>query len=143
MSTLEKHVDVGVPIDKAWDSLHHVENYSRFVDGVGDARADAKGRAHLSIEAGDHTRELDADYHDHAENRVLEWHTRGTPELTGSFSLLPIDKNHTRVQARLEYDPDAVRDTFGGPRGFAQANAVERVVGNDLEHFKKYVEQGR
>lgn len=143
MSTLEKHVDVGVPIDKAWDSLHHVENYSRFVDGVRNARADAKGRAHLSIEASDHTRELDADYHDHAENRVLEWHTRGTPELTGSFSLLPIDKNHTRVQARLEYDPDAVRDTFGGPRGFAQANAVERVVGNDLEHFKKYVEQGR
>jgi len=143
MSTLEEHVDVGVPIDQAWDSLHRVENYSRFVEGVREAHAEPEGRAHLDVEAGGRDRGFDAEVSDRRGDRVMESHTMGTPELTGSFSLQPIDRNHTRVQARLEYDPDALRAAFGGPRGFAQASTIERIVRTDLQHFKKYVERGR
>ncbi|WP_367322471.1 SRPBCC family protein [Streptomyces sp. HUAS ZL42] len=143
MSTLEEHVDVGVPIDQAWDSLHRVENYPRFVAGVRGARTEAQGRAHLDVEAGGRTRALDAEVSDRRGERVMEWHTTGAPDLSGSFSLQQIDRNQTRVQARVEYDPDTVRETFGGPKGFAQANAIERLVRSDLEQFKEYVEQGR
>jgi uncharacterized membrane protein len=143
MSTLEEHVDVGVPIDTAWESLHRVENYPRFVEGVRDARTEAGGRAHLDVEAGGRAREFEAEVLDHGDERVMEWAITGAPDLTGSFSLQSIEQNKTRVQARLEYDPDTVRETFGGPKGFAQANAIERLVRSDLEHFKDYVEQGR
>ncbi|WP_151478332.1 SRPBCC family protein [Streptomyces albicerus] len=143
MSTLEEHVDVGVPIDKAWDSLHRVENYPRFVAGVRDARTEAQGRAHLDVETGGQVREVDADFSDRGGERVMDWQTTGAPDLMGSFSLQPIDQNHTRVQARLEYDPDTLRETFGGPKGFAQATAIERLVRSDLDQFKEYVEQGR
>ncbi len=143
MSTLEEHVDVGVAIDRAWDSLHRVEDYTRFVAGVRDARTETGGRAHLDVEAGGRTRELKAEVSDHTDERVMEWRTTGAPELKGSFSLQPIDQGHTRVQARVEYDPETVRTAFGGPRGFAQANAIERLVRSDLEQFKEYAEQGR
>ncbi|QOV37722.1 SRPBCC family protein [Streptomyces ferrugineus] len=143
MSTLEEHVDVGVPIDRAWDGLHRVENYPRFLAGVSEARAEGSGRARLDVEAGGRAREVEAEVSDRAGERVLEWRTTGDPELAGSFSLLAIDDGHTRVQARLEYDPGTVRDTFGGPKGFAQATAIERLVRGDLEQFKEYVEQGR
>ncbi|MFF4209619.1 SRPBCC family protein [Streptomyces sp. NPDC001796] len=142
MSTLEEHVDVGVPIDTAWESLHRVENYPRFVDGLRDARTEAGGRAHLDVEAGGRAREIEAEVSDRGGERVMEWRTTGEPELKCSFSLQSIDRDHTRVQARLAYDPGAVRETFGGPRGFAQASAIERLVRSDLEHFKEYVEQG-
>ncbi|MEU2284514.1 SRPBCC family protein [Streptomyces sp. NPDC013178] len=143
MSTLEEHVDVGVPIDEAWDGLHRVGDYPRFVAGVREARTEAGGRARLDVEAGGQVRELEAEVSDRTGERVMEWHTTGAPELLGSFSLQSIDRNSTRVQARLEYDPDTVRETFGGPKGFAQANAIERLVRSDLEHFKECVEQGR
>ncbi|MCZ0986073.1 SRPBCC family protein [Streptomyces diastatochromogenes] len=143
MSTLEEHVDVGVTIDRAWDSLHRVEDYSRFVAGVRNARTEEGGRTHLNVEASGGTRELDAQVSDRTGERVMEWRTTGAPELRGSFSLQPIDQGHTRVQARLEYDPDTVRETFGGPKGFAQATAIERLVRSDLEQFKEYAEQGR
>ncbi|MER5755292.1 MULTISPECIES: SRPBCC family protein [unclassified Streptomyces] len=143
MSTLEEQVEVGVPIDKAWDSLHRLESYPEFVEGVRGARTEAGGRAHLDVEAGGRAREFDAEVSDRGRERVMEWHTTAAPELAGSFSLQPIDKNRTRVQARLEYDPDTIRETFGGPKGFAQANAIERHVRSDLEHFKEYVERGR
>ncbi|WP_210581532.1 SRPBCC family protein [Streptomyces sp. GESEQ-4] len=141
MSTLEEHIDVGVPVDRAWDRLHRVEDYPRFVAGVRGARPEAQGRAHLDVEAGGRARELAAEVSDHGDERVMEWHTTGAAELTGSFSLQPIDQNHTRVQARLEYDPGTIREIFGGPKGFAQANAIERLVRGDLESFKEYVER--
>ncbi|MFJ6773726.1 hypothetical protein ACIQOV_22705 [Kitasatospora sp. NPDC091257] len=34
----------------------------------------------------------------------------------------------------------AVRREFGGPRGFAQAGAIERAVREDLDHFRELVE---
>ncbi|MGJ5752887.1 polyketide cyclase/dehydrase/lipid transport protein [Streptomyces puniciscabiei] len=141
MSTLELHVDVDVPVDRAWETLHRVENYPRFVQGVRGARTEAGGRAHLDLEAGGRAREVEAEVTDRGEH-VMEWLTTSAPELTGSFSVQPIDQNHTRIQARLEYDPGTVRDAFGGPKGFAQTNAIERLVRSDLEHFKEYVERG-
>ncbi|MFJ5155902.1 SRPBCC family protein [Streptomyces sp. NPDC088353] len=143
MSTLEEHIDIGVPIDSAWDSLHRVENYPRFMDGVRDARAEAGGRAQLDIEAGGQARQMEAEVSDRAGDRVMVWHTTGAPELKCSLSLHPIDQGNTRIQARLEYDPDTVREAFGGPRGFAQANAIERLVRSDLEHFREYAEHSR
>jgi uncharacterized membrane protein len=143
MSTLEEHVDVAVPVDRAWESLHRVEEYPRFVGGVRGARTEAGGRARLDVVAGGRSRGLEAEVSDRTAERVMEWHTTGAPELTGSFSLQPIDRNHTRVQARLEYDPGTIRETFGGPKGFAQANAIERIVRGDLEHLKEYLEQGQ
>ncbi|OIJ99790.1 SRPBCC family protein [Streptomyces colonosanans] len=143
MSTLEEHVDIEVPIDTAWDRLHSVENYPRFMEGVRDARAETGGRTHLDVETGGRTREFEAQISDRGKERVMEWRTTGTPKLAGSLSLQPIDPNNTRVQARLEYDPGTVRETFGGPKGFAQANAIERLVRSDLEQFKEYVERER
>ncbi|GAA3804549.1 SRPBCC family protein [Streptomyces chiangmaiensis] len=143
MSTLEEHVDVGVPIDTAWNSLHRVENYPSFVGGVRDVRTEEGGRAHLDIEAGGRAKGFDAEVSDRGRERVMEWHTTGGPDLAGSFSLHPIDRDHTRVQIRLEYDPATVREAFGGPKGFAQANAIERLVRSDLEQFKEYVERER
>ncbi|MDR3081487.1 MAG: SRPBCC family protein [Streptomyces sp.] len=143
MGTLEEHVDLKVPIDTAWDSLHSVENYPRFMEGVRGARAEADGRAHLDIETGGRTREFEAKVLDRGKERVMEWRTTGASKLAGSLSLQPIDKNNTRMQARVEYDPGTVRETFGGPKGFAQANAIERLVRSDLEQFKEYVEQKR
>ncbi|MGW0086489.1 SRPBCC family protein [Streptomyces sp. NPDC003393] len=143
MSTLEEHVDVGVPIDDAWEGLHRVENYPRFVAGVREARTEGGGRAHLDIETGGRSRGIEAELSDLATERVMEWRTTGAPDLMGSFTLQPLDDGHTRIQARVEYDPDTVRETLGGPKGFAQATAIERTVRSDLQHFKECVEQER
>ncbi|WP_369264985.1 MULTISPECIES: SRPBCC family protein [unclassified Streptomyces] len=143
MSTLEEHIDVGVPIDTVWESLHRVEDYPRFVEGVREGRTEKDGRAHLDVETGGRVRELEAEVSDRKGEGVMEWRTTGAPELVGSFSLQPINENRTRVQARLEYDPSTVRETLGGPKGFAQATAIERLVRSDLEHFRECVEQGR
>ncbi|MBN0043525.1 SRPBCC family protein [Streptomyces actuosus] len=142
MSTLEEHVDIGVPADLAWDFLHRVENYPRFLTGVHEAHAEGGGRARLGVTAGGRTREVDTEITDHDQGRTMEWQTTSGPGLAGSFTLQPVDAQHTRLSTRLEYDPAAVREAFGGPGGFAQAIAVERLAHSGLEQCRRLLEQG-
>jgi uncharacterized membrane protein len=143
MSTLEEQIDIGVPMDVAWDCLHRVETYPRFLEGVREARSGGGHRAYLDVDAGGRTQEFEAEITDHGKESMMEWQTTSGPDLAGTFALLPIDREHTRVQARIEYDPGTVRQAFGGPKGFAQATAIERLVRNDLEHFKELAERER
>ncbi|MEU9116804.1 SRPBCC family protein [Streptomyces sp. NPDC048483] len=139
MSTLEEHIDIGAPLDKAWDCLHQVESYPKFVDGVREAHLEGK-RTHLGLDAGGTSRELELEITDRSAEKVLTWQTKTGPDLAGTVALLPIDREHTRVQARFEYDPGTIKDDFGGPKGFAQAAAIERGLRSDLQQFKEMVE---
>ncbi|MFI9630257.1 SRPBCC family protein [Streptomyces sp. NPDC052042] len=141
MSTLEEQIDVDIPIAAAWEALHRAETYPRFVKGVREARSKDGHRTHLDVDVGGRVQEYDAEITDRDKEHTMEWQTTSGPVLAGTFSLLPIDREHTRVQARIEYDPGTVKEAFGGPKGFAQATAIERLVRDDLEHFKELVEQ--
>ncbi|MFE3142908.1 SRPBCC family protein [Streptomyces scopuliridis] len=141
MSTLEEQIDISVPTQVVWDRLHRVEEYTRFVEGVRQVRAEGGQRAHVDVEAGGRAQEFDAEITDRDRGRVMAWRTRNGPRLAGTFSVLPIDAEHSRIQVRLEYDPSTVTETFGGPKGFAQATAIERLVRQDLEQFKDLVER--
>lgn len=141
MSTLEEHIDIDVPIDRAWETLHRAESYPRFVDGVREARSEGEHRTHLDVDAGGRSRGLDVETAD--RGKEMTWKTTSGPDLAGTVSLLPIDREHTRVQARFEYEPETISEAFGGPKGFAQAPAIERGVRSDLQQFKELVERER
>lgn len=142
MSTLEEHIDISVPLGTAWDRLHQAEIYPQFLDGVREAHTEGE-RTHLDVTTGGRAREFEVEITDRVKENVITWKTTSGPELAGTLSLLPIDGQHTRLQARFEYEPGTVTEAFGGPKGFAQAAAIERGVRSDLQQFKELVEQGR
>ncbi|MCF3147976.1 SRPBCC family protein [Streptomyces platensis] len=143
MSTLEEHIDVDVSLDTAWDCLHRSEAYPQFLDGVREARQEGEHRTRLDIDAGGRPQECVVEITDRTPENVMSWQTTSGPDLAGTFSLLPLDEQHTRVQARFEYDPGTIKETFGGPQGFAQASAIERGLRSDLEQLKQWVEGER
>ncbi len=149
MSTVEKQIDVDVPAEVAWEYLHSVESYPRFVDGVREARPEGKRKAHLDLEPSARLREMDTEITDRAKGgakgNVMLWHTAQGEgaDLKGAFTVRAIDERHTQVQVRVEYDPEKTRDAFGGPRGFAQSDAIQELVQHDLEQFKNLVESKR
>ncbi|MFI2352974.1 hypothetical protein ACH492_39600, partial [Streptomyces sp. NPDC019443] len=59
--------------------------------------------------AGGRAQELEAEITDRSKANTMEWQTTKGPDLAGTFTLLPIDRTHTRIQARIEYDPDTVK----------------------------------
>ncbi|MER5352484.1 SRPBCC family protein [Kitasatospora sp. NPDC002551] len=140
MSTLEEQIDVEAPVLAAWEQLHRVHEYPRFVDGVRSAQPHGRNLAHLEVEIAGTEWDVETEITDRGRGRVMTWRTLDGPPLHGAFALRPLDRAHTRVQIRVEYDPRAVHEVFGGPRGFALAGAVERAVRSDLEHFRELVE---
>ncbi|MFE6052307.1 SRPBCC family protein [Kitasatospora sp. NPDC056446] len=140
MSTLEEQIDISVPVLAAWEQLHRVHEYPRFVDGVRSAHPHGRNLAHLGVAVGGGERSVDTEITDRGRGRVMAWRTLDSLRLRGAVALLPLDARHTRLQIRVEYDPDAVHREFGGPRGFAQAGAIERTVRADLRHFRELVE---
>lgn len=140
MSTLEEQIDIAAPVLAAWEQLHRVHEYPQFVDGVRSAHPHGRNLAHLGVEVGGAEHSVDTEITDRGRGRVMAWRTLDPVRLRGAFALLPLDARHTRVQIRVEYDPEAVHRAFGGPRGFAQAGAIERTVREDLQHFRELVE---
>ncbi|MEV6977488.1 SRPBCC family protein [Kitasatospora sp. NPDC093806] len=145
MSTLEEQIDIDAPVLAAWEQLHRVHDYPRFLAGVRSAQPHGRNLAHLGVEIAGAERDVEAEITDRGRGRVMAWRTLDGLDphgldLHGAFALRPLDGAHTRVQIRLEYDPEAVHEAFGGPRGFALAGAVERTVRSDLEQFRELVE---
>ena len=143
MSRLEEQIDVEAPARVAWECLHDVEAYPRFVDGVSQAEPRGQYHAHLDLLPGGRVRAVDAEISDRGGDQLMMWQTTDEPRIKGSFTLLALDDQHTRVQARVEWDPAAVNEEFGGPKGFAQSNAIAEAVRHDLEHFRDLVESRR
>ncbi|WP_406207505.1 SRPBCC family protein [Kitasatospora sp. NBC_01560] len=140
MSTLEEQIDVDAPVPAAWEQLHRVRDYPRFVGGVHSAHPHGRNLARLGVEIAGTELDVDTEITDRGRGRVMAWRTLDGPALHGAVALLPLDHGRTRVQIRVEYDPEAVHEAFGGPRGFALAGAVERAVRADLELFRELVE---
>ncbi|MER7670718.1 SRPBCC family protein [Kitasatospora sp. NPDC096128] len=140
MTTLEEQIDIAAPALAAWEQLHRVQEYPRFVDGVRTAHPHGRNLAHLAVHVDGAERSVDTEITDRGRGRVMAWRTLDSVHLSGAFALLPLDPRHTRLQIRVHYDPEAVHREFGGPRGFAQAGAIERTVREDLEHFRDLLE---
>ncbi|MEU1007199.1 SRPBCC family protein [Streptomyces sp. NPDC088810] len=140
MSRLEEHIDIDAPAQKVWDLLHDVDSYPTFIDGVQRAQGSGGNRARLDVRAGSVQREFEAVLDDRAGDQVITWQTEGSPELKGTLSVRSVDRDHSQVQVRLEYEPGAVHDAFGGPKGMAQVHRIENTVRGDLQQFKSLAE---
>ncbi|PYC76383.1 cyclase [Streptomyces tateyamensis] len=143
MHTLEEQIDIDVPVQVAWEQLHRVQDYPRFVDGVRHAHSHGGHRAHLDIEVAGQERVFETAIKDLGGNQVMDWRTLDSAHLHGTVVLRELDTGSTQLQVRVEYEPEAVEDTFGGPHGFAQSGAIERTVRHDLVQFKALVEAER
>ncbi|MFE4516268.1 SRPBCC family protein [Kitasatospora sp. NPDC056783] len=143
MSRLEEQITIDAPAQEVWGRLHDIEGYATFMDSVQRAYAPSSDRAHLDVRAGAVQRGFDAVLTDHGAEQVLAWETQGTPELKGSLSVRSLDHGHSELQVHVEYEPQAIHDTFGGPKGMAQVHRIENTVRGGLEQFKSVVESGR
>ncbi|MGW3044920.1 SRPBCC family protein [Kitasatospora sp. NPDC001159] len=143
MSRLEEQITIDAPAQEVWGRLHDVEAYPTFIDGIQRAYAPSSNRARLDVRAGEVQREFDAVLTDRGNEQVLAWETQGSPELKGTLSVRSLDRDHSQLQVQVEYEPEAIHDTFGGPRGMAQVHRIENTVRGDLEQFKNLVESER
>lgn len=136
MSTVEKTIDVAVPISTAYDQWTRFESFPEFLGGVEQVDQIDDTHLHWKVKIGGVEREFDAEVTEqHPDERVAWRSTDGTTH-AGVVTFHRIDDASTRVALQLDWEPEGLVEKAGAA---LQVDDVQ--IGRDLDRFKTYVEE--
>ncbi|PRY38618.1 polyketide cyclase/dehydrase/lipid transport protein [Umezawaea tangerina] len=140
MTTIEKHVDVEVPVTTAYNQWTQFESFPAFMEGVEKINQLTPTRTHWVTRIAGVSREFDAEITEQHPDERIAWHTTGdTEEGTshgGVVTFHRLDDNTTRVNLQMEYEPESLTEKVGAALGVVGV----RIKG-DLDRFKDFIEK--
>ena len=134
MATIEKSIDVGVPVSVAYNQWTQFEEFPEFMSGVVEVKQIDDSHVRWVADVGGEREEWDAEIVEQVPDRVVAWRSTSGVDNHGRVEFEPIDSG-TRVSVAMEYDPDGLKEKVGALFG-----VDGRQVENDLESFRELVE---
>jgi uncharacterized membrane protein len=134
MATIEKSIDVEVPVSVAYGQWTQFEQFPQFMEGVVDVKQIDDKHLEWTAEVGGERHQWVAEIVEQTPDRVIAWRSiEGVPN-SGRVEFEPIDQG-TRVQVEMAYEPEGFKESVGAMLG-VDGGQVE----DDLERFKDLVE---
>ena len=134
MATVEKSIDVEVPVSVAYDQWTQFEEFPKFMEGVVEVVQIDDSRVRWVAEVSGERHEWEAEIVEQEPDRVIAWRaTDGLPN-SGRVEFEPIAEG-TRVTVEIEYQPEGMKESVGALLGL-DGGQVE----DDLERFRDLVE---
>lgn len=135
MSTIEKTVEVDVPVRTAYDQWTQFEEFPQFMDGVERVRQIDDKSLHWKAEIAGVTREWTAEIVRQEPDREVSWRSTDGAKNDGTVSFAAIGTDQTQVTLRLDFEPEGAMEKAGD-----MLQLVEAQAGHDLEKFKEFIE---
>jgi uncharacterized membrane protein len=135
-STIEKSIDVEVPVRTAYNQWTQFESFPRFMEGVESVRQVDDTHLHWKASIGGKTLEWDAEISEQIPDKRIAWHsTQGAPN-AGVVTFHRLTDDKTRVMVQLDYEPQGVVENVGDFLGVMSGKTE-----GDLERFKDFIEE--
>ena len=135
MSTIQKSIDVQVPVHTAYNQWTQCESFPNFMEGVEEVRQLSNTRTHWKTRIAGATREFDAEIVDQEPDQRIAWRSVEGPNQAGVVTFQPEGTDRTRVALSMDFTPSDTTEKIG-----AATNMVERRVEGDLKRFKEFIE---
>jgi len=135
MATMEKSIEVNVPVQTAYNQWTQFEEFPRFMEGVEEVHQLDDRHLHWRARIAGKEEEWDAEITEQIPDHVIGWRSTSGAANAGIVSFQALGPTQTRVTLRLDYEPQGVVENIGDATGF-----VSRQVSDDLERFKDYIE---
>ena len=135
METVEKAIDVNVPVRTAYNQWTQFEEFPRFMEGVESVKQLDDTRLHWVANVGGERKEWQAKITEQIPDQRIAWRSEGGEFTAGTVSFQPLGSDRTRVTVRLHYEPHGFTEKIGDMLG-----VVSRRVEGDLERFKDFIE---
>jgi uncharacterized membrane protein len=135
MSTIEKSIEVQVPVHTAYNQWTQFESFPNFMEGVEEVRQLTETRTHWKTRVAGATREFDAEIVEQQPDRKIAWHSVQGPNQGGVVTFQPVGGDSTRVALSMDFAPEGVTEKIGDA-----TKLVERRVEGDLKRFKEFIE---
>jgi uncharacterized membrane protein len=129
--TIEKSVEVEVPVRTAYNQWTQFEEFPKFMEGVELDDTHIKWVA----EIGGQKREWKAEITQQEPDMRVAWNATEGAKNAGVVTFHKLDPNRTKVMLQMEFEPEGAVETAGAALG-----AVGHRVEGDLERFKEFIE---
>ncbi|MEX1163129.1 MAG: SRPBCC family protein [Nitriliruptor sp.] len=135
MSTVEKTVEVDVPVRTAYDQWTQFETFPEFMEDVERIeQLDATSlRWHVKVLGAERT--FDADITEQEPDQRIAWKARGETKHAGVVTFHRIADSKTRVALQMDVEPTDWVEKAGDALG-----VIDHNVQRDLDQFKSFVE---
>ena len=138
MESVEKSVEVKVPVRAAYDQWTQFEQFPQFMEGVKEVQQVADDQLHWVAEIAGQREEWDARITEQTPDQRIAWTSiNGSARNAGVVTFHQLSEDRTKVMLQLDYEPEGVKEQIGDALGL-----VGRRVEGDLERFKEFVESG-
>lgn len=135
MSSIEKSIDVEVPVRTAYNQWTQFEEFPGFMEGIKEVHQLDPERLHFRANIGGKELEWDARITEQTPDRRIAWRSTGGPTNAGVVTFHQLAPFKTRVMLQVQYDPEGFIEKVGDILGF-----VSSQVRGDLERFKAFLE---
>ncbi|HEX2141481.1 MAG TPA: SRPBCC family protein [Candidatus Limnocylindria bacterium] len=136
MSTVEKSIDVNVPLRTAYNQWTQFEEFPRFMEGVKSVRQLDDTHLHWIAEVGGQDKEWDAEITEQEPDQRIAWTSTTGARNAGVVTFHRIDDDTTRVTLQMDVEPEGVMESAGDALG-----VLDGRVEGDMERFKEFIEE--
>jgi uncharacterized membrane protein len=135
MSTIEKSVEVDVPVTTAYNQWTQFESFPEFMEGVEQIVQVSDTRTHWKTKIAGVQREFDAEITEQHPDERIAWCTVDGPRQAGVVTFHRISDNRSKVMLQLDFEPEGIVEKAGDT-----LHIVESRVSGDLGRFKQFIE---
>lgn len=135
MSTVDKSIEVNVPVSTAYNQWTQFEDFPKFMEGVKEVRQLDDTHLHWKASIAGKDEEWNAEITEQIPDERIAWTSRGGSRNGGVVTFHRISDDVTRIMLQIEYDPQSFTEKAGDALGL-----VSRRVEGDLERFKDFIE---
>ena len=135
MASIEKSIEVKVPVHTAYNQWTQFEEFPRFMEGVEEVRQLDDTHLHWRANIGGKEEQWDAVITEQIPDERIAWrNTSGAPN-AGVITFHKLDPQRTKLMLQVDYEPQGAMENIGSALG-----VVGRRIEGDLERFKEFIE---
>ncbi len=135
MQTIEKSIDVRVPVRTAYNQWTQFEEFPKFMQGVDSVKQLDDTRLRWKADVAGQEREWEAEITEQKPDERVAWRATDGKTNAGVVTFHRVDDTTTRVMVQIDWDPEGAVEKAG-----AAVGADDRRVKADLERFKEMIE---
>jgi len=134
--SIEKSVEVDVPLSTAYNQWTQFEEFPSFMNGVEVVKQLDETHLHWVASIGGHREEWDAEITEQIPDERVAWKATSGKGNAGVVTFHKLDDNRTKVMLQLDWESEGMVEALGALLG-----RDDRAVMGDLERFKELVEK--
>jgi uncharacterized membrane protein len=135
MSSIEKSIEVNVPVRTAYNQWTQFEEFPKFMEGVQEVKQLDDTHLHWKAQIGGKDKHWNAVITEQRPDERIAWKSTDGAKNAGVVTFHRLSDQKSKIMLQIDYEPEGAVENVGDAVG-----AVSMRVAGDLERFKDFIE---